>query len=264
MAEAELARFIDRFTVEYVRVYAHPIERVWRAISDPGEFGVWFIPGTIELRVDGRYQFGINPSDFGGRVLKVDPPRLIRFGGSHHEDGFFQYELTEVSGGTRMRFIQHFPPEGIYTETPNDLGGDLPGGPGTPWKPGLVGGWHEFWDALADWLDGVPVGSRLPPTEFGAIARRGSRTRTRTTSRAEQADRYIRELRRQERWNDLNKVYRTHIQGHAAAARRRPRPRRGSWMVRGQPERARHRAIVGILRNAWLPRRSGAASRCAR
>ena len=37
MAEAELARFIDRFTVEYVRVYAHPIERVWRAISDPAE-----------------------------------------------------------------------------------------------------------------------------------------------------------------------------------------------------------------------------------
>ena len=38
MADAELARFIDRFTVEYVRTYAHPVERVWRAVTDPAEF----------------------------------------------------------------------------------------------------------------------------------------------------------------------------------------------------------------------------------
>lgn len=38
MAEAPLARFLDRFTVEYIRAYAHPIERVWRAVMDPAEF----------------------------------------------------------------------------------------------------------------------------------------------------------------------------------------------------------------------------------
>jgi len=32
MAEAGLARFLDRFTIEYVRTYAHPIARVWRAV----------------------------------------------------------------------------------------------------------------------------------------------------------------------------------------------------------------------------------------
>ena len=55
MAEAELARFIDRFTVEYVRTYPHPIERVWQAITDPAEFGRWFIRGRLELRAGGEY-----------------------------------------------------------------------------------------------------------------------------------------------------------------------------------------------------------------
>jgi hypothetical protein len=32
MSNEDLARFVDRYTVEYVRVFPHPIERVWKAI----------------------------------------------------------------------------------------------------------------------------------------------------------------------------------------------------------------------------------------
>ena len=84
---------------------------------------------------------------------------LIKFGNKNEPKGYFQYELSEAEGGTRMRFVQHFPSDGVYKEDPDDLGGDLPV-PGTPWAPGFVGGWHEFWDALGDHLDGVPAGSR--------------------------------------------------------------------------------------------------------
>jgi uncharacterized protein YndB with AHSA1/START domain len=35
MPKAELGRFVDRWTVEYVRTYPHPIQRVWRAITEP-------------------------------------------------------------------------------------------------------------------------------------------------------------------------------------------------------------------------------------
>jgi uncharacterized protein YndB with AHSA1/START domain len=213
MAEASLARFIDRWTVEYVRTYPHPIERVWRAITDPAEFRAWFIPGALELKAGGDYRFGAEGStDFAGKVLRLDPPRLVRFGGPASDEGFFEYELAEAPGGTRMRFIQHFPPNGVYAETPDDLGGDLPGGPGTPWKPGFVGGWHEFWDALGDYLDGVATGSRLPPTEFGAIAQAFARDAVKAGRMTEvQAKRIVLGLRRQERWNELNKVYREHI-----------------------------------------------------
>lgn len=213
MGEPELARFIDRFTVEYVRVYPHPIERVWRAITVPVEFAAWFIRGDVQPHPGGAYRFGPeNSTDFAGPVLAVEPPRLIRFGGPTDDRGYFQYELSEVAGGTRMRFIQYFPPGGAYSETAEDLGGDLPGGPDTPWKPAFVGGWHEFWDALADYLDGVPVGSRLPPTEFGALAEAWARVELMSgTFTAELATQYVHSLRRVERWNELNKVYREHI-----------------------------------------------------
>ena len=57
MAEAELATFIDRFTVQYVRVFPHPVERVWRALTDPAELAAWCMPATIDLRVGGAAPF---------------------------------------------------------------------------------------------------------------------------------------------------------------------------------------------------------------
>jgi hypothetical protein len=113
-----------------------------------------------------------------------------------------------------MRFVNHFSPDGTYAETGRDpLGGDLSAGSGTPWKPGFVGGYHAFWDALEDFLDGVPKGSRLPPTEMSAIVDHWA-VQTHFLDyglTAAQRDRIVRGLRGAERWNELNKVYREHI-----------------------------------------------------
>jgi uncharacterized protein YndB with AHSA1/START domain len=212
VSDPDLARFVDRFTIEYVRVYPHPIERVWRAITDPGEFGVWFISGVMDAHTGGSYRFGGPDMDFSGPVIKAAPPTYIRFGGPAHETGYFQYELSEVPGGTRMRFTQHFPPGAAYDESPEDLGGDLPGGPDSPWKPAFVGGWHQAWEDLLDFLDGVPIGSRLQPTEFGDLAMNWANlARLMGELTAEQAERYARSLRSRERWAELNKIYRDHI-----------------------------------------------------
>jgi uncharacterized protein YndB with AHSA1/START domain len=211
-ARPDLARFIDRWTIEYVRVYPHPIERVWRAITDPKEFRAWFIRGEIELRQGGSYRF--ESENWTGPVLAIDPPRFIKFGNRNEPAGYFQYELCEAEGGTRMRFVQHFPSDGAYTENPDDLGGDLPV-PGTPWAPGFVGGWHEFWDALRDHLDGVPVGSRLPATEFEALAAAWAQNGVRGgLFDAKGAARLVRQFRRTERWNELNKIYREFIRAN--------------------------------------------------
>ncbi|HSZ51427.1 MAG TPA: SRPBCC domain-containing protein [Caulobacteraceae bacterium] len=209
-ADGGLARFPDRWTVEYLRTYPHPIERVWRAITDPNEFGAWFIPGELEPRAGGAFHF--KSGGWAGVVEAIDPPRYIRLSGGPDGAGSFEYELTPVEGGTRMRFAQRFDPAGVYAETPGDLGGDLPGGPGTPWKPGFVGGWHEFWDALGDHLDGVPVASRLPRTEFSRLVEdvvaevvaEGAMTEA-------NGRRFAVGFRRHERWNELNKIYRTYI-----------------------------------------------------
>jgi uncharacterized protein YndB with AHSA1/START domain len=216
MAEAQLARFIDRFTIEYIRVYGHPIERVWRAITDPSEFKVWFIRGSIDLHQGGDYSF--ESGSFSGTVLAVEAPRFIRFSGSH-PDAYFQYELSEAPGGTRMRFVQHFSPESTFAPVLDDLGGDLPGGPDTPWMPGFVGGWHGHFDGLGEWLDGDPPGTRLAPTEFSALAAAWAREGVKGgTLTPEGAERLTRSYRRKERWNELNVIYRAHIKSTLPAA----------------------------------------------
>src|ERR1700760_1271871 len=98
MAEAELARFVDRFTIEYVRTYPHPIERVWRAITDPAEFKAWFIPGALEGREGGAYRFG--GDDFAGVIQVFDSPRRVRFSHASDPAAYFEYALSEVAEGT--------------------------------------------------------------------------------------------------------------------------------------------------------------------
>jgi uncharacterized protein YndB with AHSA1/START domain len=213
-----LPRFIDRWTIEYVRIYAHPVERVWRAITDPKEFGQWFIRGTLDLKVGGRYEFETGDDGFKGVVLEVDAPRHIRFGGPSHEKGWFEYELGQVAGGTRMRFTQYFAPEGVYAATGREPGDDIPV-PGTPWKPAFVGGWHEFWDALGDLLDGVPPGSRLPPGAFSTMGESWIDFMVRMGAfKAKHAQALLVSMRRHERWMELNDFYRDFIRENCPPA----------------------------------------------
>jgi uncharacterized protein YndB with AHSA1/START domain len=218
MAEAELGRFIDRLTMEFVRVYPHPIERVWRAIIEPAEFGQWFIKGRLDPRVGGRYWFG--DDGFQGEVQAIEPPRLLRLA-DDSAGQVFQYDLAEVTGGTRLQFTYRFGPDHGYAapdpsdEAAWDNGGDLPGGPGTPWRPGFLGGWHDFWDRLAEHLDGAPIGSRLPSTEFSRFVKKWATESGGsvpfTPEQLQQRDRVYRSLRGRERWFELIRLYRDHI-----------------------------------------------------
>jgi len=174
MAEAELARFIDRYTMEYVRTYPHPIERVWRAIIEPAEFEAWFIKGRLDPRIGGRYWFG--DDGFQGVVEAIEPPHRLRLV-DDKAGQVFQYDLAEVTGGTRMRFTYRFAPDHGYVEVPDPAGdgapvtfhrgGDLPGGADTPWRPGFLAGWHAMFDSLADVLNGSEKRARRWPELIG-------------------------------------------------------------------------------------------------
>jgi len=225
--DADLPRFIDRWTIEYVRTLAHPIDRVWRAITDPKEFAAWFIPGSIDLKAGGAYSFGgcadVKP-DFAGKILAIDPPRLIRFSGGPgylqgSGEGWFEFKLSAVKGGTRMVFTQKFPVGVDYTESPGEfIGGDLPA-PGAPWKPGVVGGWHDIFDALGDHLTGIPIGSLLPPSEFGEVARYWTYEQRRSGEfTSEQAERYARQLRVYENYSEMVDFYRDYIRDNCPPA----------------------------------------------
>jgi len=203
-ADAGLGRFLNRRTLEFVRTFPHPIERVWRAITEPKELARWFIPTTKwDFQEGGAFRF--HDDGFMGEITTIEAPRFIRFGFNpvpgQEPGSFFQYELTPVEGGTRLRFIQYVAPGAVFPDRPehrNDV----------PWAGGNLGGWHEFWEALAAHLDGVPADSRMPATrmselvadwvrkvqiEYGMDPKLGARIRI--------------GLRREERWAELNALY---------------------------------------------------------
>ncbi len=72
-----------RDVLRFERRLAHPVAKVWRAVTDPAELAHWF-PATVEvdLRVGGRMRFTfprgeMDPS--GGSVTELDPPRVFAF-----------------------------------------------------------------------------------------------------------------------------------------------------------------------------------------
>lgn len=226
MPNADLARLIDCHTIEFVRTYPYPIERVWRALTEPEEFGAWFIPGTIEMRVGGRYVFGGDDPHITGTVEALDPPRLIRFSGdgrprSGRPDGWakgwFQYELAVVKAGTRMVFTQHFPHDLHSVEEPSDPGGDLPARP-APWHTGWLAGWHGFFDGLDAFLRGTAMATELPDTEFSRLMGIWLHHKVQDGDFDKQrAERYLRESKESEDWLVQIKRYRQHIKDNCPA-----------------------------------------------
>jgi len=77
----------DRHTLRFERRLDHSVERVWRAISDPGELGHWF------------------PPEEALNVTESDPPRLLA--GTWFGDSL-RFELTPDGDGCVLVFTHAF------------------------------------------------------------------------------------------------------------------------------------------------------------
>ena len=115
--------------IEHEETYPHPPERVWRALTDRTELGMWLMPTDFAALAGHKFTFDARP-DLGlidGEVLDVEPPRLLRCRWS----GVFgqtvvTFTLTPVPGGTRLR-VTHG-------------GWD---GEGLAHRDGFDSGWHD-------------------------------------------------------------------------------------------------------------------------
>ena len=115
--------------IEHEEMYPHPPERVWRALTDRTELGMWLMPTDFAALAGHKFTFDARP-DLGlidGEVLDVEPPRLLRCRWS----GVFghtvvTFTLTPVGSGTRLR-ITH-------------AGWDAQG---LPHRDGFDSGWHD-------------------------------------------------------------------------------------------------------------------------
>lgn len=136
-----------RSVLRFERRLAHPVEKVWRAVTDPAEMAHWF-PAIVEmdLRQDGRIQFRYSADDAEpdvGTITELDPPRVFAF--TWNGDPL-RMELTPDGTGTRL----------VFTHTFTDR----------PMAGSFATGWETCLGALDKTLAGPVEGSLIKPERY--------------------------------------------------------------------------------------------------
>ena len=125
----------DAWRVVFSRRFVHPVEKVWRAVSEPEHLAAWF-PGRVEgeLRAGAPLKFVVETGDtFDGETVMFEPPKVleIRWG-----TDVLHIELQPDGDGTVMTFV----------DTLTELGKAARDG----------AGWHECLARLVAHLDDAP------------------------------------------------------------------------------------------------------------
>jgi uncharacterized protein YndB with AHSA1/START domain len=82
----------------------HSAERVWRAITDPEELRRWS-PAVPRWRLEPGEEFTSEDVEGTGRIVEVDPPRLLAY---EWGDDSFRFELEPDGDGCRLVFTHVF------------------------------------------------------------------------------------------------------------------------------------------------------------
>jgi uncharacterized protein YndB with AHSA1/START domain len=165
-----------RKTLCFERRFAHPVEKVWSALTEPEQLAGWLAAADeLELAVGGRVvlrwlntesrqeweRYGvILPDDFdpeaeevvSGTFTAVDPPRLLEM--DTDAFGVLRWELRDTGSGCTLTFTNTLP---------EDFADEM--------APQTLAGWHSHLDMLADALDGRPIvdWSRVSLDEWAEI-----------------------------------------------------------------------------------------------
>jgi uncharacterized protein YndB with AHSA1/START domain len=144
-----------RHVLTFERHLAHPVERVWAALTEPDELAGWLAQAELELTEGGslvlrwqnrvteedaeRYGIELPEDDPGppvvrGTVTRLDPPRLIEWDTDGH--GVLRWELREEGSGCVLRFTNMLPPEAEFPVAQS------------------LAGWHMHLDLLEEALAG--------------------------------------------------------------------------------------------------------------
>lgn len=94
-----------RPAVRFQRTYAHPVDRLWAAITETEDLAHWF-PSKVRLegRTGGTVAFSHDPNieDDQGTVLAYDPPRRLAYTWGADE---LHFELEPVAEGCTLTLI---------------------------------------------------------------------------------------------------------------------------------------------------------------
>lgn len=126
--------------LRFERRLGHPVERVWSALTDPGQLSAWWGDADLELVEGGRFVVRWrNTDDEGNRavmtatITRLEPPTLLETSGDLH--GVLRWELRPDGEGTLLTFTS-------MLELPAEF------------RTRVLAGWHWHLDALARALEG--------------------------------------------------------------------------------------------------------------
>jgi uncharacterized protein YndB with AHSA1/START domain len=124
-----------RWRLRFTRDLDHPVRRVWRAVTDPGDLETWF-----PFRITGDWAVGSHLTfsdpqsrvpDFTGEVLAFQPPALLEF---RWGPDTLRLEVAARDTGCTLTLLHTFDEHGKAARD--------------------AAGWHVCLDALARHLDG--------------------------------------------------------------------------------------------------------------
>jgi uncharacterized protein YndB with AHSA1/START domain len=129
-----------RWALVFVRELAHPLQRVWSALTDPAELRGWApFDADRDLGTTGPAILTMAGGDGSERshvtVRRVEPPRLLEY---TWDQDLLRWELEPTEGGTRLT-LRH---------TVEDPG----------WIPRVASGWHICLDVAELMLSGRAIG----------------------------------------------------------------------------------------------------------
>lgn len=119
------------------REFAHPPERVWRALTQPELIADWLMQTDFRLEVDRAFRFQAEWGDVDCKVLEiVSMSRLAYTWSAFGVETVVTFTLEPTARGTRLRMEQ----TGFRPDQKQALGG-------------AKGGWARFMDNLRHTLD---------------------------------------------------------------------------------------------------------------
>lgn len=136
-----------RAVLRFERRLAHPVEKVWRALSDPAHLVRWF-PSAVEFEpgVDAKVRFtapGGGDLIGEGVIIEFDPPRVLAF--TWNTDAL-RWELSPNGAGTLL----------VFTHVVLD----------GPMAGCFAAGWHGCLDGLSALLAGRPIPEQAGPRKY--------------------------------------------------------------------------------------------------
>ena len=145
--DGAILKMQDGLVIHFERLLRHSPEKVWNAITGPGQMSLWFdrteFPCPLQVGAEIRFfhdKFGMESK---GRITKLEPQRLIEWMwvADFAPEQLMRWQIVPEAGGCRLILEQRMPDASLVGRT--------------------TAGWHVCLDRMEAALDGRDPGDHM-------------------------------------------------------------------------------------------------------